>query len=246
MWTCSIRIFILFETMQLEICTARIFFFCMCIYSCVESYKLKCIIEKHSLIQRNKLLKDWLGDFILMRESTVEHGTPPEESISVQDHHSACYQVLPHSDDVAKHFEEVITCCESLHTLTLQSAVSQEELLVLLKDKCCQCAWGVAPMGAEYLQSSEVWVWESKDFAGPASREAKRDWLGFAFFILPSVMPGIHNWWCLSAILGGGKASRWSPTLPSLVCDPKGSSQPYHLPSPGGPSPFGLRVWVAW
>lgn len=30
-------------------------------------------------------------------------------------------------------------------------------------------------MGAEYLQSSEVWVWESKDFAGPASREAKRD-----------------------------------------------------------------------
>lgn len=64
-------------------------------------------------------------------------------------------------------FEEVITCCESLHALTF----SWEELLGIIGGTCAvSVCKELAPVGAEYLQSREVRVWEGKDGAGPGCK----------------------------------------------------------------------------
>lgn len=50
---------------------------------------------------------------------------------------------------------------------------SQEELLVLWETHAVSAHKESAPLGAEYLQSPELWVWETKDGQDQAAREAK-------------------------------------------------------------------------
>lgn len=193
-----------------------------------------------------KEINYWRIEFVILywwETAQLSMGHPLKKAF-IQDHHSAWYQVLPGSDGVAKCFEEVITCCKSLHTPTLCHRPLRRS------------SWYRGrPMQSVCIRSWLLWVqsiFSSQNYECGKVRMVRTrlqeklsvDWLDFAFFIHPSVMSGIPSWSCLSATLGGGDGSTWSPPLPSHACNPEGTGQPYHLPlsrASGKPLPF--RSW---